>query len=170
MKALVEQIEQLDGTGIYGRVVEMVDGAGPITQCRSARVLIETGPGRTIPGEGVFQCQRAADAVRGAGRGGVRRGCLASSPASRRPYAFARTGPGEWWTVWASRSFGKGPLRRGPSPYPSRNAPPPAHARPRVGGALDLGARALISFVTYCRGRRMGMFSAPASASRCCCR
>jgi flagellum-specific ATP synthase len=54
---------------------------------------------------------------------------------------------------------GKGPLPQGPSPIPYRNAPPPAHSRKRVGEPLDLGVRALNTFVTCCRGQRLGIFA-----------
>ena len=54
---------------------------------------------------------------------------------------------------------GQGPLPPGPAPYPFRNSPPPAHARMRVGEPLDLGVRALNTFLTVCRGQRMGIFS-----------
>jgi flagellum-specific ATP synthase len=54
---------------------------------------------------------------------------------------------------------GKGPLPLGPSPMPYRNAPPPAHSRQRVGPPLDLGVRALNTFLTCCRGQRLGIFA-----------
>mgnify|MGYP002778041363 CR=1 FL=1 len=54
---------------------------------------------------------------------------------------------------------GKGPLPQGPAPYPLRAAPPPAHARARVGERLELGVRALDVFTTVCRGQRMGVFA-----------
>jgi flagellum-specific ATP synthase len=54
---------------------------------------------------------------------------------------------------------GQGALPPGPAPYPFRSPPPPAHARMRVGEPLDLGVRALNTFLTVCRGQRMGIFS-----------
>ena len=54
---------------------------------------------------------------------------------------------------------GKGPLVQGPSPMPYRNSPPPAHSRKRVGAPLDLGVRALNTFLTCCRGQRLGIFA-----------
>ncbi len=54
---------------------------------------------------------------------------------------------------------GKGPLAQGSMPIPLKNKPPPAHARQRVGEHLDLGVRAVNSFLATCRGQRMGIFS-----------
>ncbi|MBI5119467.1 MAG: flagellar protein export ATPase FliI [Rhodospirillales bacterium] len=54
---------------------------------------------------------------------------------------------------------GKGPLPGGEKPYPIHNRPPPAHSRSRVAGKIDLGIRAINTFLTCCRGQRMGIFA-----------
>lgn len=54
---------------------------------------------------------------------------------------------------------GRGPLPEGDTAYPLRNRPPPAHTRQRVRGKVDLGVRAINTFLTCCRGQRLGIFS-----------
>jgi flagellum-specific ATP synthase len=164
MKALAEQIGELDAVEIYGRVVTvrglLVEVAGPIhAMSVGARVLIETGQGRDIPCEVVGFTGTNALLMPFASLEGVRRGCRAivtSVAAAVRP---SPSWLGRVVNAMGEPIDGKGPLRAGPSPYTFRNAPPPAHARQRVGGPLDLGVRALNTFVTCCRGQRLGIFS-----------
>jgi len=164
MKALADQIRELDGIEVYGRVIGvrglMVEVAGPIhTMSVGARVLIETGQAPSIPCEVVGFSGANALLMPFAPLEGVRRGCRAivtGTPAAVRP------SPG-----WLGRVInamgqpidGKGPLPAGPATYAFRNSPPPAHARRRVGPPLDLGVRALNTFITCCRGQRMGIFA-----------
>ena len=51
------------------------------------------------------------------------------------------------------------PLRKGSSAVLLKSPAPPAHSRQRVGEKIDLGVRTLNSFVTCCRGQRMGIFA-----------
>jgi flagellum-specific ATP synthase len=55
---------------------------------------------------------------------------------------------------------GKGPLANGAEPCRIRNQPPPAHARSRVGGKIDLGIKSINAFASVCRGQRLGIFAA----------
>jgi len=90
---------------------------------------------------------------------GVGLGCkaemLASEPVVR---------PHPDWLGRVINAFGEpidggAPLSQGDMPVPIRNAPPPAHARNRLGAKVDLGVRCLNSFTTICRGQRMGIFA-----------
>src|SRR5690348_4493723 len=163
MKALAEQIDELDATEIYGRVVGvrglMVEVAGSLhAMSVGARVTIEAA-GRLIPCEVVGFSGANALLMPFAALEGVRRGCRAvvtSVAAAVRP-------SGGWLgrviDAMGEPIDGKGPLPPGPSPFTFRSSPPPAHARRRVGTPLDLGVRALNTFTTCCRGQRIGIFS-----------
>jgi flagellum-specific ATP synthase len=164
VRALAEQISELADVEVYGRVVGvrglMVEVAGPIhAMSVGGRVMIEARPDLIIPCEVVGFSGTHALLMPFAALEGVRRGCRAVVA----PHAAGvRPSPG-----WLGRVLnaagepidGKGPLPQGASPYPFRNPPPPAHARKRVGSPLDLGVRALNTFVTCCRGQRMGVFA-----------
>jgi flagellum-specific ATP synthase len=162
MKALAEQINELDGVEVYGRVVGvrglMVEVAGPIhAMSVGSRVVIETGA--LIPCEVVGFSGSHALLMPFAALEGVRRGCRAvvtAAPAAVRP---SPSWLGRVVNAMGEPIDSKGPLVTGASPYPFRNPPPPAHARRRVGAPLDLGVRALNTFLTCCRGQRMGIFA-----------
>lgn len=54
---------------------------------------------------------------------------------------------------------GKGPLPKGEVGYLLRGSPPNAHERQRVKGKMNVGVRAMNTFLTCCRGQRMGIFA-----------
>ena len=123
-----------------------------------ARLTIETGSAK-IPCEVVGFSGGHALAMPFAALDGVRRGCRAVVTT-----AAGTIRPSERWlgrvvNARAEPIDGQGPLPPGPAPYPYRSSPPPAHSRRRVGDPLDLGVRALNTFITVCRGQRMGIFS-----------
>src|SRR3954469_13034059 len=164
MKALAEQIGDIDGVNIYGRVVGvrglMVEIAGPIhAMSVGARIVIDTGGNRFIPSEVIGFSGSNAVVMPFAGLEGVRRGCravIANAASQVRP---SPSWLGRVLNAMAEPIDGKGPLEQGPSPMPYRHSPPPAHSRRRVGAPLDLGVRALNTFLTCCRGQRLGIFS-----------
>jgi flagellum-specific ATP synthase len=164
MKALAEQIGDLDGVEIYGRVVGvrglMVEVAGPIhAMSVGARLMIETGGGRTIPCEVVGFSGSNALTMPFAALDGVRRGCRAVVNSAANAMRPSERWLGRVINAMGEPIDGNGPLPPGPAPYTFRASPPPAHARRRVGAPLDLGVRALNTFITCCRGQRMGIFA-----------
>jgi flagellum-specific ATP synthase len=164
LKALAEQIAELDGIEIYGRVVGvrglMVEVAGPIHAMPvGARVVIETGNARNIPCEVVGFADSNALLMPFAALDGVRRGCRAVVNSTAGAIRPADGWLGRVLNAMGEPIDGKGPLPTGPAPFSFRNSPPPAHTRKRVGPPLDLGVRALNTFLTCCRGQRMGIFA-----------
>jgi len=90
---------------------------------------------------------------------GIGMGCEAKV-SSTEPAIY----PTEEWLGRIINAFGepidgKGPLSVGKKSYPIRNSPPPSHTRQRVGGKVDLGIRAMNTFMTCCQGQRMGVFA-----------
>src|ERR1700756_1556015 len=95
MKALAEQIGDIDGVNIYGRVVGvrglMVEIAGPIhAMSVGARIVVETGGNRFIPCEVIGFSGNNPVVMPCAGLEGVRRGCravIANAASQVRPTA-----------------------------------------------------------------------------------
>src|SRR5260370_20435973 len=101
MKALAEQISDIDGVNIYGRVVGvrglMVEVAGPIhAMSVGARIVVDTGGNRFIPCEVIGFSGNNAVVMPFAGLEGVRRGCRAviANAATQVPPQAAWLGPG----------------------------------------------------------------------------
>jgi len=164
MKALAEQIGDIDGVNIHGRVVGvkglMVEIAGPIhAMSVGARIVIETGGNRFIPAEVIGFSGNNAVVMPFAGLEGVRRGCKAVIANAANMVRPSPAWLGRVINAMAEPIDGKGPLPQGASPMPYRNMPPPAHSRKRVGAPLDLGVRSLNTFLTCCRGQRLGIFA-----------
>jgi flagellum-specific ATP synthase len=159
--AAVAGVEPLEA---YGRVAAvrglLVEVAGPVAAMPlGARLDISVDAGGVVPCEVIgFSGDRALALPFGA-LTGVRRGC----PAIVRS-GSAGVRPSKAWLGRVVDALGRpvdgGPaLPQGDQLYPFRADPPPAHARQRVGPPLDLGVRAINTFLTTCRGQRMGIFA-----------
>lgn len=162
--SVLPSVERLSEVQQYGRVASvqglLVEVIGAMnTLGIGARVSIECGPDQMIPCEVVgFRDDRALLMPFGALEG-VRMGCRAFIGA-HEPAVY----PNQGWLGRVVNAFGepidgKGPLDTGMVAFPLRSAPPAAHQRARVGGKVDLGVRALNTFLTCCQGQRMGIFA-----------
>lgn len=168
MDRLFEQAEasiaQISGHEVYGRVTKVLGLLVEIAGFGSnlsigARVNLRPDEGIDVPCEVVgFRDNRALLMPFGTLEG-VSLGCPAVILDSK-PVII----PNEGWLGRVVNAMGepidgKGQLPHGGTSMPLRNAPPPPHSRQRVGEQLDLGVRAINSFLATCRGQRMGIFS-----------
>ena len=164
MHALLKEIAAVPTVRRFGRVarlegllVEVTGAAGAISL--GGQVRLSTGPKKIIPCEVVgFRDGRALVMPLG-NLDGLTLGARADfddTPAAIFPTIgwLGRVIDG-----FGNPADGQGPLPHGPQSYPLKASPPPASARARVGGKLDLGVRALNAFATCCKGQRMGIFS-----------
>jgi flagellum-specific ATP synthase len=144
-------------TAVLGLLVEV----GGVERLLSigGRCTIIARAGRRVPCEVVgFRNGRALLMPLG-NLDGVGLGCKAEV-SDGQPEVF----PDESWLGRVVNALGepidgKGPLLNGKVGIPIRNNPPPAHSRRRVGGKIDLGVRAMNTFLSCCRGQRMGIFA-----------
>jgi flagellum-specific ATP synthase len=161
---LVAEIAQVPETKLYGRVTSvlgMLVEVGGVERRLSigGRCRVLSRGGRAIPCEVVgFRDGRALLMPYG-NLDDVGLGCRAEV-AEGQPAIF----PTDAWLGRVVNALGepidgKGPLPQGPRGTMVRNGPPPAHSRRRVGGKIDLGVRAINTFLTCCRGQRMGIFA-----------
>ncbi len=164
MRALVNEIAAIPEVETYGRVTGvqglLVEVAGPIHEMGvGARLTISGAGGARVGCEVVgFRGDRAL-CLPFAALEGVRMGCKAVLSATEGAARPSRGWLGRVINAMGEPIDGKGPLPAGPDIYPFRASPPPAHQRARVGAPLDIGVRALNTFVTSCRGQRMGIFA-----------
>jgi flagellum-specific ATP synthase len=164
VQALMAELAEGSSTEVFGRVVGvrglLIEIAGPLSLMKvGGRLAIETlGPEPVLCEIVGFENTHAL-AMPFSGLEGVRRGCRAlireSTPGVRPSHAWL----GRVVDCFGRPLDGKGPIRPGGKLYPFRADPPPAHQRNRVGAPLDLGVRALNTFLTCCKGQRMGIFA-----------
>ncbi len=118
MKALAEQIGDIDGVNIYGRVVGvrglMVEIAGPIhAMSVGARIVIETGGNRFIPAEVIGFSGSNAVVMPFGGLDGVRRGCRAVIATAASQVRPSPAWLGRVINAMGEPIDGKGPLLQG---------------------------------------------------------
>jgi flagellum-specific ATP synthase len=157
-------ISDLPDYEVYGKVTKilglLVEIAGFGSQLSiGSRVNIRPPSGNDIPCEVVgFRDEHALLLPFGTLEG-IGLGCKAYIQKGE-PVIY----PDESWLGRVVNALGRpvdnlGPLRKGAHPVPLKNRPPPPHSRERMGKQLDLGVRAVNTFLATCQGQRMGIFS-----------
>jgi flagellum-specific ATP synthase len=164
VQALDAQLHELSNVEVFGRVVAvrglLIEIAGPLSQMKlGGTVAIETPAPEPVVCEIVGFEQTHALAMPFAGLDGVRRGCRAVIQPNRPGVRPSSAWLGRVVDCFGRPLDGKGPILAGGRHYPFKGEPPSAHKRNRVGAPLDLGVRALNTFLTCCRGQRMGIFA-----------
>ncbi|OAN54263.1 flagellar protein export ATPase FliI [Magnetospirillum moscoviense] len=164
VRNVVTDIERVTGIQVYGRVAAvqgMLIEAGGVQRQISVgdRCHVIARDGRRVPCEVVgFRSGRALlmpfVAIDGVGLG-CRTEVQDSEPVIYpEPHWLGRV-----INAFAQPVDGLGPLPVGDEAFPIRARPPSAHSRQRVAGKVDLGGRSVNTFLTMCRGQRMGIFA-----------
>ena len=167
-KRLIDELASASPIKVYGRVAGvlglLVEVAGVERYLSvGGRASIQTRDGRSVPAEviGFKQGQHGSLTMMMpfTGVDGIGLGARVDVQ-NAQPALY----PTEQWLGRIVNALGEpidrgGALRSGVEPSYVRASPPPAHTRQRVAGKLDLGVRALNTFLTCCRGQRMGIFA-----------
>jgi len=164
MQTLIGEIERLPTERLFGRVASvrgLVIEIGGVQGNLSVgdRCCVMTRDDRTVTCEVVGFRSGYALLLPFGGLDGIGMGCRAELTESAPMLRPAESWLGRVINAFGEAVDGKGPMPMGDRAYPVRTQPPPAHQRKRVGGKLDLGVRALNTFLTCCQGQRMGIFA-----------
>lgn len=161
---ILSEMERLPDYQVYGRVTAIV---GLLVEVGGVQGALSIGDHCVVIGRNERRVTCEVVGFRG-GRAllmpfgsldGVGLGCRAEIGATE-PVIY----PDPSWLGRVVNAFGDpvdglGPLAFGRAAYPIHNSPPSAHERQRVGGKIDLGVRAMNTFLTCCQGQRMGIFA-----------
>lgn len=161
---VIAEIHTLAGREVYGRVTKIlgllveIAGFGSYLSIGS-HVHLKPDPERSIPCEVIGFKEGHALLMPFGTLEGVGLGCKAVFQ-NTEPLLL----PDERWLGRVINALGepidgKGPIHHGGTAVPLRNKPPPPHSRQRMGKQLDLGVRAMNTFLATCRGQRMGIFA-----------
>jgi flagellum-specific ATP synthase len=164
VRNVITDIDRVTGIQVYGRVAAvqgMLIEAGGVQRQISVgdRCHVIARDGRRVPCEVVgFRSGRAL-LMPFVAIDGIGLGCRTEVQDSEPVIHPDRHWLGRVVNAFAQPVDGLGPLPVGDEAYPIRARPPSAHSRQRVAGKVDLGVRSVNTFLTMCRGQRMGIFA-----------
>jgi len=162
--SIANEVSRLPDHQVFGRVADIVGLLVEIGGLQGSlsvgdHVRVDSRKGREVICEVIgFRGGRALVMPFGSLEG-IGLGCQAQL-ASTEPSIF----PDDGWLGRVVNAFGEpvdggGPMPEGNQGYRLHNSPPPAHDRRRIGHKVDLGVRVMNTFLTCCRGQRMGIFA-----------
>ena len=161
---ILNEVDRHTGQVHFGRVANVVGLLVEVEGLQGAVSVsdhcdISTKNGQVVPCEVVGFRDGKALVMPFGSVDGIGMGCRVEVGSSE-PVIY----PVEAWLGRVIDAFGrpidgKGSLPGGAAPYPIHTVPPPAHERTRIGGKVDLGLRAMNTFLTCCRGQRLGIFA-----------
>ena len=157
-------IKNLSAVSYFGRVTAVQGLFVEVTGIRSAltigdRCHVTTVQGKKVPCELVSFRKDKLLLMPYGSLEGIGPGCRVDVE-NAKPVIY----PHPSWCGRIINAFGeaidgKGSLVLGDKPYYIKSSPPPAQKRARVKGKVDLGVRAVNTFLTVCKGQRMGIFA-----------
>lgn len=161
---IIQEIAKIDPCIYYGQVTAVQGLFVEVSGIRSElsigdRCNIYNTNGKIIPCELVSFRQGKLLFMPYGSLDGIGLGCRVEVQ-NAAPVIFPHTS----WLGRIINSFGeaidgKGPLLKGDKAYFIKASPPPAQFRDRVCGKVDLGVKAVNTFLTICKGQRMGIFA-----------
>lgn len=161
---LIEQLDQIPETQQYGRVAGIL---GLLVEVAGLDHLLSIGSrcnlvardGRRVISEVIGMRQGRSLVMPFGTVEGIGLGCKAEFAGSEPVVRPSTDWLGRVVNALGEPLDGKGPVPIGQAAYRLRTAPPPAHDRRRLGEKIDMGVRAINTFLTCSRGQRMGIFS-----------
>ncbi len=164
MQTLLKEVDSVLPLRRFGRVarieglmVEVTGAAGAVSL--GGQVTLSCSDGKRIPCEVVgFRDGRALVMPLGT-LDGVTLGARADFDDRARLIYPSKAWLGRVLDAFGRPTDGRGPLAHGKVGYTIKAQAPSAHSRARIAAKLDLGVKALNTFVTCCKGQRMGIFS-----------
>ncbi len=164
IETIVADIGSLATVTVYGSVTKLlgllVEITGfPETLSLGARVTLMPDDGRKVLCEVVGFRENRALVMPFGTLEGIGLGCKAVIGQARPVITPSRAWLGRVINALGEPLDGKGPLPVGDISMALRAPAPPANKRTRLGEKLDLGVRAVNTFLSIVRGQRMGIFS-----------
>ena len=171
----IEEIEKIESRRLHGRVTGvlglMVEVAGlDGVLCIDGRCRLQARGRPPVVCEAVGFRKNNALLLPFGTLDGVGLGCKAELAATEPVVRPTEAWLGRVVNALGQPIDGKGPLPAGADAYRLRAAPPPAHARRRIAGKMDLGVRPSTPFLPAAAASAWESSPAPGSGSRFCCR